>query len=681
MLLGSLLAVVCSAITFDAPRVYAQPGTSYTQPVIADFDGDGRNDVGVGSWSGPFTIRYGEPGGGLSAPETVPNAVFGAGDVLGDALPDLFSSDGILENLGGRRFATSGGTFGLGRYYARDFTGDGRNDLVVASQKNLTLLERMPNGRLEAFPMQNMGEYTTSAASGDVDGDRREEVIGIATTSVRVFRYAGGGKFEVAATYSVPEKPALVETADLDGDGREDILVYTETVEVVVFYGDGETARFAIGTAYSGGGDRLRIADFNGDGAPDVMIGHRGGAQDWLSFHFNDGNGAFRQTTQVNVDSIYEIGAGDVTGDGKADLVMPTVLGMTVVPGLGNGHFYAPRLLSLPPGSRHITADFNGDGLDEIVFYGNSRLSVAWGGGTVERLDHFYPSSAIQVRLAPNEIVTQSGYTVVAFARRDGAWHKRTLELSSFGIVQAADFDGDAKNELVSLESTSGAGYDLRVRSGDDGRILFSTFLPSPTLHDNFDFVLDDFTGDGRPDLALALSGTPQYPQVGGIPLRNGSISIFAGAANGSLTRISTPLTDHSPRQLTPGDFNGDGARDLAFTTYDNDAHVMYAQAGNFTAAQAIAPRYSYVRLAAHDVDGNGITDLLAASSDSFFLALGTREGLRESGRWYPGYTAGTPRFARLAPNAAPSLLLSTTSGAYVVDTNCVQSRRRSVRH
>jgi hypothetical protein len=679
MSLLPILAVVCSSFTFEAPRVLPYGGSSSPQPVVVDLDGDGRNDLVVSNRTGSAVLRYGDPNGELSGEYTIPYPVTGAGDVVGNPLPDLFTSGGVLENLGGRNFAAPQSLPSNGRNFARDFTGDGRIDLVIGTRPNrLQMLERLPDGRLEEMPATDTGTYTSTSATGDVDGDHRAEILGIDDTSVRAFRYDGAGQFAVAATHATTAKPRLVETADLDRDGTDDILVYEQIAalaQIEVFYGSGRKAFFGVGFTASEG-DRLRIADLNGDGAPDLIVGHRGGGNDSLSFHLNDGHGTLRQTSQVLLTSIYELGAGDLDGDARAELLLPTALGTAIFDS------FASRLLSIAsPNAYHAAFDVNGDGVDEIAFYDGLRAGIRWPDGTLEKFDPINQSGAIGFRTAKGELVTQDGYRAVALAYRDGAWQKRTLTLESYGIVEAGDFDGDGVNELVAV-LISGPGYSIRVYRGNDAQASFSTYVPSPTLHDHFDFILDDFNADGVPDVALSLSGTAKYPGVGGIPQRNGSITVYAGNRDGTLSRIATPVTNQSPRDLIAGDFNGDGVRDLAFNTYDNDARVVYAQAGHFTEAQTVIEGPSYhVNLAARDVDGDGITDLLGAKIDAFVLLLGSHDGLVESGRWSAGYSGALPLFARLRANEAPTLLLSTSAGAMTIEATCVQSRRRSVHH
>ena len=203
---------------------------------------------------------------------------------------------------------------------------------------------------LDALPGTTGGARTATA---DVNGDGVADLIvgsgpGIAT-SVRVFDGATKAvlftvqPFEAGFTGGV-----YVAAADFNGDGKADVIVTPDEGggPVVVLY---EGAKIAAGisdagaetTRYFGiddpafrGGARPTAADFNGDGIPDLAIaaGFSGGPRvalyngkqalnsfpsgsfpekllpDFFMFEETLRNGAF-------------ISAGDITGDGKAELI------------------------------------------------------------------------------------------------------------------------------------------------------------------------------------------------------------------------------------------------------------------------------------------------------------------------------------------------------------------------
>ena len=72
----------CARYSFDAPRVYAPEGFHHRN-VIADFDGDGRLDIGSTD-DGRFSLRFQNVAGTFGSAEVIEGWVWSAGDVIGD---------------------------------------------------------------------------------------------------------------------------------------------------------------------------------------------------------------------------------------------------------------------------------------------------------------------------------------------------------------------------------------------------------------------------------------------------------------------------------------------------------------------------------------------------------------------------------------------------------------------
>ncbi|MDQ3282810.1 MAG: VCBS repeat-containing protein [Acidobacteriota bacterium] len=685
MILLPLLALLCKSYSFDAPRVYPHTSVFLRKPVIADFDGDGRNDLGL-MLDGKFEIHYGAAGGMLRETQTIPQWIFGVADVAGDRLPDLDGGHGFLENLGSRTFAARAGKLPDPRkYWVGDFTGDGRNDIAdTSTAAQLRLSERMPDDHFEDRAATNTGVDLTWAGAADVNGDHRAEMIGWDYNGgVRVFRLGANGTFALANTLRPSGFISAVTTADLDRDGAADVITSVERGVLEVFYANGRTAKFNNGNATTEL-EELHSGDVNGDGAVDLLVAHRGRYETTATVLLNDGLGALVRTPRIPIASENNIALGDLTGDGRADLALTTQFGLGVLPATQAGGFFTPTVVQPGTGDglSHTAADFDGDGIDEIVQTIGIRVAVLWNDGhgnrRTEVFDHPFPGSVINLRVDGADIIAQYGTDLVIWSRRNGTWKMRQFQSDFLSSSHTADFDRDGLSEVVTVSLVPELGHNIAVRSGADGRMLFSTLLQP--WQERTDFLLDDFTGDGIPDLALALSGTRATPGVGGVPLRNGSIVVMAGNARGELTRVAVPLTNQSPRTLTSGDFNGDGRRDLAFTTYDFDVRVLYGTPGGFTPQQIVAPG---VYFAARDADGDGISELVVGHYDAFLLLRGTREGLVETGRWTVGLLYPQPVFAMLRPREAATLLLSTFDGkgAYAFEPTCADSRRRTVRH
>ena len=112
-----------------------------------------------------------------------------------------------------------------------------------------------------------------------------------------------------------------------------------------------------------------------------------------------------------------------------------------------------------------------------------------------------------------------------------------------------ADLDGDGREEIVLV------GANRRLQVGADGRWTEGFLLP----HDGVSLgsgVIEDFTGDGQPDLLVATAGT---------------CALFAGRRDGSfeMPPLPTPLPElRLPTAVAATDLDGDGDLDVFLGQY-----------------------------------------------------------------------------------------------------------------
>jgi FG-GAP repeat len=340
----NLLTVVSGAtgrVLYTIPA--DQPGdfTQATAFAVNDVDGDGRADIVVAA---PFADLTGQPDAGAvylfsgatgqrlwGAPGPSAGARFGAsaallGDLTGDGTPTLVvgapgtapnglaeaGSAFILSLTSGQVLRTfsgseAGGRLGSAVAGVGDLTGDGRPEFAVSAP------QRSFNGQARAgvvflisaveprtlsrfFGLQPDTQLGTSLANiGDVNGDSRADLaIGAPGRAV-----GGGAGAGVVFVFSMADRRMLYQLA-------------------------GTAAGEGFGTVVAGGGD------VNGDGRPDLVVGAphaavEGRADAGRVQVFSGPDGRPLLTLAGNTGD--QLGsavafAGDVNGDGRADLVL-----------------------------------------------------------------------------------------------------------------------------------------------------------------------------------------------------------------------------------------------------------------------------------------------------------------------------------------------------------------------
>jgi hypothetical protein len=288
---------------------------------------------------------------------------------------------------------------------------------------------------------------------------------------------------------------------------------------------------------------------------------------------------------------------GDFNRDGNLDIINSTG---TVLLGNGNGTFTTSMTLSNVPS---FVADFNGDGI-------------------------------------PDVLATSSGYLLVFLGNGDGTFQtpKATytgIQLSGLAVADLVTGNHDA---AVLVPNPDPSGGVLVYLGKGDGTFAAPVNYPSPYTYQLF---VGDFNGDGKPDILGPAGG------------------VFVLLGNGDGTFQTAKITNTPLAFLASiGDVNDDQKLDLVIYTDSSTTQfaVMFGngdgtfqQPGNlFTPTVSSSPALA-------DVNGDGKLDLLVQGFPFLQVYLGNGDGTFTAGSAY------SFNFQNLSPFPASSWGISTT--------------------
>ncbi|WP_370615384.1 FG-GAP repeat domain-containing protein [Mumia sp. Pv 4-285] len=350
-------------------RVHAGTGWNLADTIrVGDVTGDGSADLLVRdpSNSGGTLWVYRGNGSTTSNPWTqspiwsgtgwnLANALM-LGDATGDGNPDIVARDGsgnilVYPHNGATtsNFWTSIVTgvtgFGLGdRLELADVTADGRPDIIARTESGTLRvhpsLGTTPGSMWSpstSFPAGSGFTYATGILVGDVDGDGRPELAARLGTGQSLFVLPNNGStsgnpwttLRAAGTEWGFASRILVD--DVNGDGRQDLLVLDRAAANGTLWiylhngaatGNPWPSRYFAGTGWNIF-DMILAGDVTGDGKSDLVGRQPGG--DLYAYPGNGSTTSFPWDPRVWVGSNWQqasqLALHDFDDDGYADLV------------------------------------------------------------------------------------------------------------------------------------------------------------------------------------------------------------------------------------------------------------------------------------------------------------------------------------------------------------------------
>lgn len=654
---ASHVRAACSEPLFRGPTVYRTADAPFVF-TVANVEGNGRVDAVVGSGdyygtTGALTVvpRSGEGFGGARVLKTNVLVSVAAADFDRDRDDDVVAISREREIIAFRNDRGElvqqhvwTGT-GAEQVAAGDFDGDGNPDFVVAAGNpaRLVLYRGLGDGTLKQDEWSGpVVEGSARVTVADFDRDGRDDIADVTPTgkSVLVLFGARSGGFSPPVEHAFESAPKQTYAADIDGDGDIDLLVeYSQIILIsaILDPGRGSAATtVSLGAAPMESTGALAVADFNGDGIADIAAGSVGGVQILTGTgHGFEPPVTYMAFTHGNVP--IDMAATDFDRDGDIDVLVLNYDGLSVLRNDGTGHFDAAARIT-----QHVDAvgDFNGDGRDDILDLGRIWLSQPDGrfvpqgsprtnftpaGSAVADLNH---DGRLDFVYASNDrsVPNYPMVLTVAKAKGDSTFDVRDTVFPDRRADKAylidLDRDGNADFITISTGISIGLTYLSVARGNGDG--TFQAMTDVPLTHYARNLTFGDFNGDGYPDVSFAHLFASSSASAVALNDRTGHFGPFINIG---------PIYQGTP---TAADLNGDGHDDLIFSDSYGAGFLVIAMSrgdGTFSLRPMLPTgTRSAVKTVVRDFNGDHVLDILVIEDTTSTVRIGRASFLKGYG-------------------------------------------------
>ncbi|WP_263356176.1 beta strand repeat-containing protein [Acidicapsa ligni] len=584
--------------------------TNVTWIQVADFNRDGIPDVVLADGNGNATVLLntgkGSFGGsypvvtGMGSPYTV---TVGVGDLNGDGYSDIM----VGGNYGGpfmlyltepTETATVSADVTLpAGLHQTDASYAGDSNFTTSTSGTLPLWG-MPPATTTSLTLTSGGAVTSSVAPGTV-------VTLTASVNAGVTPVAAGQVNFCQASGSCTDI-RLLGTASLSANG-------TATLKFVPVPGVNNYKAVFVQNGYGAVSSSAAVTLTVGP-APSPVY------SDSTSTTLNGFSGDYSLLATV-------IGyGGPALPTGKVSFIdtnfgNTTLATATLGPATSSVGF---KVVQTPAASKYLVSevagDFNGDGILDLAFLGNSSI-------------YDDEDFSINILLGKGDGTFTVGPT-------------SQVPASTFVVyMMAGDFNSDGKTDILLLTSfdlpSPASSTIIPLLGKGDGTFTASTasavVLPQQNGGDVIEpsIAVADFNGDGKLDLGIV--GNYIY----------GGVSILLGNGDGMFTATATnPEVNRGLGMIAVGDFNGDNIPDLIVSDYFDPSAttVLFGKGdGTFTVAEAPISTDSFAKSAVvSDLNGDGILDLAAGSDGGVSVYLGNGDGTFNQAAGSPLLGAGS---------------------------------------
>ncbi|MEU9953032.1 FG-GAP-like repeat-containing protein [Streptomyces sp. NPDC047939] len=196
-----------------------------------------------------------------------------------------------------------------------------------AEYSSIKLVRTLRECESDAYPYWETATSPKASGFGDMNGDRRADAV-LRDAAGRLWFMPGDGTGRLIGTGGWNVMNALVRHGDFSRDGREDVIAREKATGKLWLYpgtgSGGLGTRKLIGTGgWNAMGRLAAFGDLTGDGRSDLLGTEKATGKLWLYPGTGSGGLGARKLIGTGgwsgMDAL--VGAGDLTGDGRADLV------------------------------------------------------------------------------------------------------------------------------------------------------------------------------------------------------------------------------------------------------------------------------------------------------------------------------------------------------------------------
>lgn len=281
----------------------------------------------------------------------------------------------------------------------------------------------------------------------------------------------------------------------------------------------------------------------------------------------------------------------DMDGDGKIDVITTGDMSFSVMRNIGTAGSvsFSPQVnFPVDKTLRAVfTNDINGDGKQDVVIFTNDQA------GFVVYTNQSTPGNLVFTQAT---FVATGGYPT---------------------SLAAADFDADGKTDMaISFLNSTSIGLVRNLSTASTINFSMPVYLSMGIMIAK-DLTSNDFNNDGKPDIAIASSGT-------------NTDSLFVLTNNSSPGTISfqprVKFADASKATaIASGDLDGDGRTDVAVVNYGKVSVFRNIGTGavvDFDTAVNSDGWYSVQKIVLGDLNGDGKPEMVTAEQVLGFASL-----------------------------------------------------------